>query len=204
MSIRNTFTKVASVFVERPQQNRPVPDPNTPSQDGLLSGVTHLLGLSVGDARGTRTSVATVPDVPLDLSAIYRRFSVPVAPFSAEQALDLIEAVPQGVDRATRKRMACGMLNALTRSAGVVPRDVATDASAKIAALNEHVKELAQQTDSLIQRAEAEIQSLQGQIEQKRQTIVDERAKSGLLARKCQEESRRLGSVVEYFGDGTS
>jgi hypothetical protein len=193
MSIRNTFSKVASVFVEiPPQQNKGTHDNSKP--DNLLSA----LGLSRVVA--SPAPLVQVPDVPLDLPNIYRQFNVPVVAFVAEQALDLIDSIPHERAPNARRQMARGMLSALSRSTGVGPRDVAADASAKIAALDGYARDVSRQTENQIQRLEMEIAALQTQIEQKREAIGAERARTALTSKKCEEEADRLRLVVEYFG----
>jgi hypothetical protein len=176
MSIREVITKFFSLFIEIPPRNKSAIRP-----------------------AGARAPLP-VPDQPLDLPGVYRQFKVPDVQFTAEQALDLIESIPPDRNPNARRQMARGMLNALGKSTGVGLRDVAADASAKIAALHGHAQEIDRQSAEHIQRWEAEIAAMQAQIDLKVQTITSERAKCAQLMSQCQEESSRLNKVVDYFG----
>ena len=139
------------------------------------------------------------PDGKVNLPAIYQHAGLPTTPFSAEQMLEMLSSLPAEVPLDTKRQMVKVTLGALGKSMGATPETIVADASRKLAALDAYIGHLTQQTDNFVSSAEADIEALQKQIEDKRRGIESARQKLTHLTQVCDNESQRLDDVLEFF-----
>ena len=109
---------------------------------------------------------SAAPDGTMDFSAIYRKAALPPSPFTAEQILDMIAALPQELPLATRRQTVNVTLNAMGKAIGATPETVVADASRKLAALSAYTDSVGTQTAGLLENAQRDIADLQQQIEE--------------------------------------
>jgi hypothetical protein len=142
---------------------------------------------------------AANPDGTVNFQAIYQAANLPTVPFTAEQVLEMIHALPADLSLDTKRQMIRVSLNAMGKAIGATPENIVADASRKLAALaayNEHLSALAIEYTTT---AERKIAELQAQIEETRKAIAEAKAKQTLETQACATESDRLDDVLEFF-----
>jgi hypothetical protein len=132
------------------------------------------------------------PDGDFDLSVIYRRAGIPVAPFTAEQALETLASLPKEFGAETLRQGLKDLLHAKS----VTPESVVEDAKRKL----ETVKSLPGQFAEFITTSESDIARLQEQIDEKHKAIEQAQRQQHELDQKCQLETERLAKLLELLG----
>ena len=203
--------KGASLFVEVPESamdpqpsrhaepvvpTEPMPTPRT-VQDVVNSTPGPKLEeiTAPTDIVGQVSAPGGSPDFP----DIYRRKGLVDVPFTAEQALDVINSMPSELPLDVRRRTVQATLQAMGKAMGVNTDAVIGDATRKLAALASYEESLKTNTARYVANAEAEIATLQQQIEAHKQDIDNTK---GMLDRALQAttaESERLDDVLEFF-----
>lgn len=142
---------------------------------------------------------ATSPDGSLSFSAIYQSANLPPSPFTAEQVLDMLAALPAEVPLETRRQMIKVSISAMGKSIGATPENIVADASRKLAALSAYTDHLAQLTTDYTTAAERKAAELQAQIEDLRKGIAAAQQRLTHESEQCTAESHRLDEVLEFF-----
>jgi hypothetical protein len=136
---------------------------------------------------------------PLSPTDIYQAAKLAPAPFSAEQMLDMLHGLPPELPLEVKRQTVKVTLGALGKTMGATPDTVVADASRKMAALKSYVEHLQKRTEEFAKSGEAEIASLQKQIEEKRRAIENARGSLAASTTMCVQESERLDDVLEFF-----
>ncbi|MBM3494031.1 MAG: hypothetical protein FJX72_06890 [Armatimonadetes bacterium] len=225
MGIQDALRKAAGLLVEMPSEERPAPEPETPSDDldKKLASVDQALKGFQKPAGATKTVEQIVRDAPgpnLDqisatpeaadqpetggdgrpgFAPIYKRAGLPDAPFSAEQMLDMMASLPADLPLDTKRQTVKVTLGALGKSIGATPETIVADASRKLAALAAYTEALGKHTAESVSKANFEIAALQAQIEEKRKAIADANARHARITEACNAEASRLDDVLEFF-----
>ena len=130
---------------------------------------------------------------------VYEQAGVPVVPFTAEQALDMLHNMPPGVSDDSRQQIINVTLSALGRSVGGTPEAIVADATRKQAALSAFRQTRGDGLADLTTAAEAHVAELQREIEKSQAVIEQAKRQFETLAQGCQEEEARLDTVVDFF-----
>ena len=130
---------------------------------------------------------------------VYEQAGVPVVPFTAEQALDMLHNMPPGVSDDSRQQIINVTLSALGRSVGGTPEAIVADATRKQAALSAFRQARGDGLTDLTTAAEAHIAELTREIEKSQAMIAQAKRQYEALAQGCQEEEARLDTVVDFF-----
>jgi hypothetical protein len=148
----------------------------------------------------TPVSQPAAPVGATDVASIYRAARITPPPFTAEEMLELLASLPSELPLAVRRQTMTVTLNAISKNTGATPSSIASDASAKIAALTSYVDNQAGQIARQTADADRRIAGLQAQIEEIRrstETALQAQAQTGQM---CAEERERLASVLAFFG----
>lgn len=224
MSLRDSLGKAARLlFVLPPEEPKPAPDSATVGEtDGELDSLLAELGRKqeaptaptrtveeiVREAAGpnldqirvdSSTTAALITDGVVDFGAIYTAAALPPAPFTAEQLLEMLTALPHELPLETRRSTVRVSLNALGKSMGATPDTIVADASRKLTALASYLDDLSKRTAAEVAAAEAEIVELQARIEARRQSIQSAQQTLFQTTQRCTAESDRLDDVLEFF-----
>ena len=142
---------------------------------------------------------AVSADGKLDFGVIYKRASLPDAPFTAEQMLDMLASLPQELPLEMKRQTVKVTLGAMGKATGTSPETIVADASRKLAALSAYTDDITKQTADYVASATMEIAALQKQIDDKRKSIEGVQQKQAQVVQLCTQESDRLDDVLEFF-----
>lgn len=140
-------------------------------------------------------------DGQVNFDALYQQAKVPIVPFTAEQALDMLKHMPANVSEDARQQVITVTLAALGRSVGGTPEAIVADATRKQAALQEFRKSRGAQLVDLTSAAQSHIAELQRGIENSQAMIEKAKRQYDTLAGACQSEEARLDTVVDFFSE---
>ncbi len=137
----------------------------------------------------------------VDFDALYRQAKVQVVPFTAEQALDMLQHMPSGVSEDARQQIINATLSALGRSVGGTPEAIVADATRKQAALQRFRQTRGDQLADLTTAADAKIAELQAEIAKSLGIVESAKTQYAHLSGNCQSEEARLDTVIDFFSD---
>ncbi len=140
-------------------------------------------------------------DGMVSFDRLYAQAGVPVVPFTAEQALDMLRNMPPGVSDDSRQQIINVTLAALGRSVGGTPEAIVADATRKQAALQAFRRTRGDGLADLTTAAEARIADLQREIAQSQALIAQAKHQYEALSQSCESEEARLDTVVEFFSE---
>jgi len=138
-------------------------------------------------------------DGMVDFERLYRQAGVPLVPFTAEQALDMLRNMPAGVSDDSRQQIITVTLAALGRAVGGTPEAIVADATRKQAALQAFRQTRGDGLADLTAAAESRIAELQREIAKSRDMVEKAKHQYEALAQGCQAEEARLDTVVDFF-----
>ena len=190
------------------------PPPPPPPEPVPQAAYDELDGaLKIQERRESRQRLTPAPpavpspgdDSPVDADGLvsfdrlYAQAGVPVVPFTAEQALDMLHNMPPGVSEDSRQQIINITLAALGRSVGGTPEAIVADATRKEAALSAFRQTRGDGLADLTTAAEAHIADLQREIAKSQDMITQAKHQYEALAQGCQDEEARLDTVVDFF-----
>ncbi len=138
-------------------------------------------------------------DGKLKVSVVYDAAGVPPSPFSAEQALELIHAMPADLPLAVRRQTVKATLVAIGQTIGATPQTIVADATRKAAALEAYLNAYGKKSEEFVGKIEGEIKTLEAQMAEKRKAIEVAKLRVDDLAKFCDREAERLDEVLEFF-----
>jgi gas vesicle protein len=223
MALRDALRKAAGLLVELPPETAPPQGKATAAEVSELlaelesgskpvqskPGPTKTVDQIVREAEGpnldeigsltTSSAPAVGADGKVDFGPVYAQSDLPVAPFTAEQMLDMLSSLPPELPLDTKRQTVRVTLEAMGRSLGATPETIVADASRKLAALTAYAEQLSTETASFVAATEQEVSALQAQIEEKRQAALAAQRKQEEAQQLCDAESERLDDVLEFF-----
>jgi hypothetical protein len=137
----------------------------------------------------------------VNFERLYQIAGVPIVPFTAEQALDMLHNMPAGVSEDSRQQIINVTLAALGKSVGGTPEAIVVDATRKQAALKDFRRTRGDQLVELTSAAENRMADLQREIAKSQAIIEKAKHQYDTLAAGCQTEEARLDTVVDFFSD---
>lgn len=135
----------------------------------------------------------------VNFEALYQLAGVPQVPFTAEQALDMLQHMPANVAEDARQQIINATLAALGRSVGGTPEAIVADATRKQGALKDFRQTRGDQLIDLTSAAQGRIADLQREIEKNQAMIEKAKHQFDALSQSCQSEEARLDTVVDFF-----
>ena len=194
-----------------PPPPEPIPQSSYDELDGALKiqerresrqrlNPTPPLATSLDTGSGDTDSPVDA-DGLVNFERLYEQAGVPIVPFTAEQALDMLHNMPAGVSEDSRQQIINVTLAALGKSVGGTPEAIVADATRKQAALQEFRKTRGNQLVDLTSAAETRIADLQREIAKSQSIIEKAKHQYETLAAGCQTEETRLDTVVDFFSE---
>lgn len=147
------------------------------------------------------TSSPVDADGLVDFEKLYSQAKVRAVPFTAEQALDMLQHMPSGVSEEARQQIINATLSALGKSVGGTPEAIVADATRKQAALQSFRQARGEQLVDLTSAVESKIADLQREITKSQAIIEAAKQQYAQLSDNCQSEEARLDTVVDFFSD---
>lgn len=141
----------------------------------------------------------TAPGGSVKFPEIYRQANLPTSTFTAEQALDMINALPAELPIDAKRQTVRVTMSAMGQATGVNAETVVTDASRKLAALASYADGLSRRTTDFVAATQLEISQLEAQISEKRRLIDETKLMLEKAVQSCDAESDRLDDVLEFF-----
>jgi hypothetical protein len=170
------------------------------AQSGGGPGLEQIKSAAAGAATPGATVNASVgPDGKIKVTAIYEAAGVPPTPFSAEQALEVIAALPPELPIEVKRQTVKATLNAIGKTLGATPQTIVADATRKAAALDAYFESFTKKSGEFTQKVEADIAALEKQIEEKRKAIETAKRRVEELGKFCDAEAEKLDDVLEFF-----
>lgn len=201
MSLFKHLKSAASLFIETPSEP-PKPQlksEDVPSLDDIDLELPPEAQLRRNSAPPPKISDEIEGDESLDFPDLYRHFSIPATPFSAEQLALVIANLPAELEAGERRETVLAMLRAL-EAQGVTPESVAADAIAKIEAINAALGQIEARANQNVEKLETHIAGLQKQIEAARREVVETRTRQSRLKHECEEKLAQMTTAREFFG----
>lgn len=224
MSLRNTLRKAASLLVELPPEEVSFEAEDLSSETRQeatqeVSRVYETLQASqtaapaktveqiVRDAPGPNLDQVQVTEPPMailnadstiNFDALYQSANLPPAPFSAEQVLATLSALPAELPIESKRQTVKVLIQAMKIN-GASPENIVADASRKLAALNAYVEHVNKQAGEFIAKSETDILEMERLIEERRKAITTAKEKQERISQLCIAESERLDDVLEFF-----
>ena len=138
-------------------------------------------------------------DGKLKVSVVYEAAGVSPTPFSAEQALELIQAMPADLPLEIRRQTVKATLSTIGKTLGATPQTIVADATRKAAALDAYLNAFGKKSEEFVGKVEGEIKTLEAQIAEKRKAIEVAKHRVEDLSKFCDREAERLDDVLEFF-----
>lgn len=206
MSIKNVLRKGLSLFAEFPEDEAaaspvstytaPTPAPRTVEEIVASTPGPKLEEINLG----TEPAPAVpAPGGAPDFNAVYQRAGLPVVPFTAEQALEVIHSLPADLPIDVRRKTVQATLQTMGKAMGVGTDAVLSDATRKLAALAAYEDLLKGQTEAYCTKVQGQIADLERQIAEHKTDIDNTRLMLESATKSCTDESERLDDVIEFF-----
>ncbi len=216
MRFDETLRKAMSLVVEMPAEEPkptkawnvmddvdPVPSTQAPAAPTktIEQVVREAPGPNLDEIKPTANPSLPVIDSAgnVNFAAIYDLAKLPTSPFTAEQVLELLGTLPPDLPLETKRSTVKITVGAMAKATGVTTESIVADASRKLAALAGYAKSYSDQASQYTTKAEAEITALLAEIDQRKRSIEDAKAKQAAMVDACTKESNRLDDVLEFF-----
>ncbi len=229
MAIADQLKKAAGLFIQFEEEAQPATPhsplpapPSSPPEDDIDKRLAAMSAELAGVGGGAKTVEQVVqqsngpnldqikvdagsvpPPLPgtatLDFNALYTAANLPLAPFTAEQTLEMLGKLPTNLPLDMKRQMMSVTLGAMGTAIGASAENIVADASRKLAALAAYAADIDKTTDAYLVAAETEIQRLTDEIEQRRQAVLNARDKQQTIHKICAAEADRLDDVLEFF-----
>ncbi len=222
--IRDTLKKAAGLFVEfaedpnaaassAPKEEWNVmtadtPEPERPRPKTVEQIVREQPGPNLDEIKIPATAptppatpVAPVigPDGAVNFDSIYKLASLPTVAFTAEQILELFASLPNELPLESKRATIKVTLSAMAKSLGITTEQIVSDASRKLAALAAYNESFTKQAVDYVAKTDVEIMTLEAQIAEKREAILNAKSKQTSMNQACTAEVDRLDDVLEFF-----
>ena len=158
-------------------------------------------GPNLDEIKVPATPVSSIEraDGSIDFAAIYASAGLTTSPFTAEQVLEILAALPAELPIEAKRATMKVTLNAMGATLGVTPETVVADASRKLAALAAQASNYTEGAMAYVEKAEAEIVRLEGEIARRREGIGMAKSRQVHMVEACGKEADRLDDVLEFF-----
>ncbi|MEQ1821482.1 MAG: hypothetical protein ABL949_03140 [Fimbriimonadaceae bacterium] len=214
MSIKNTLRKAAGLFVEisdAPASDdfdpnslldspAPAPAPASKTVEQLVKETPgpNLSEIKVEPAK-VQAPTVSAPGGAVKFAEIYAQANVPVASFTAEQALEMINSLPGDLPIEVRRKTISVTMETMGKATGVNVETVVADASRKLAALDSYADALSTKTADFVAVTNMQIAAMENEITEKRRLIDDTKRLLQVAVGACESEADRLDDILEFF-----
>ena len=206
MSFKNALRKAAGLLVELPPEpedySADYTSPPVPASTKTVEQIVQETpGPNLDEIKVAPKDVQGVaaPGGAPQFAEIYKSAGLPDASFGAEQAIDMISALPSDLPLDTKRKTVSVTMSAMGKSMGVSPESVVADASRKVAAISAYTEALGTQTTAFVASTQIQIASLEKEIAEKKKLIDETKAHLESALQTCRGETDRLDDVLEFF-----
>jgi aquaporin Z len=149
----------------------------------------------------TFTEPGLSPDGRLNFSSIYRMGNLPDVAFTAEQLLQMVEALPRDLPMESKRAAITVTLQTMGKSTGASADTVLADAARKMQALASFAETYTEQANQYILKTQHEIETMEAEIERRQRGIEESTQKQTQMVEACQSEADRIEKVFDYFDE---
>ncbi len=160
-----------------------VPEPETAAPTPVL--------VSLADA------VSDEGDV--DFARIFLQYELPGTPFSAEQAMSMLQSLPRDLALRTKRVTVNTTLSAIGKAVGATPQDIVVDAARKKETLERYVESLGHEVDETSATTQAAIALLEAEIARHKDTLRSVTRKRSAATEVCRSRMELFDQVIHFF-----
>lgn len=212
------FIEIARVETPPVKQAEPMPTPETTSAalGTYAEAELDTFLKDIGAPAAPETPEAfTEPDTPapvlasladavsddgdVDFVRIFQQYELPTTPFSAEQAMNMLQSLPRDLALRTKRVTVNTTLSAIGKAVGATPQDIVTDAARKKETLERYVESLGHEVDETSASMNAEIERLQAAITQHKDTLRSLTRKRSAASEVCRSRVDLFDQVIHFF-----
>lgn len=165
-------------------------EPGPPAEPGASS-------VPLADPASAPSPASQLGD--FDLADLYQQEGIPPAALTAEQALEILRTLPEGLSPEIQSQAFKDLLRKKGAPLGLSPETVVEDARRKINVLSASAKGMPEKLAEFVSSAEAEIASFEEQIRERKKAIEEAQEQQRQLNQKCHSEIERLTTVLQLL-----
>ena len=135
----------------------------------------------------------------VDFDRVYQQYELPVASFSAEQAMNMLQALPRDLALRTKRATVNTTLSAIGKVVGTSPKDIVLDAARKKEGLERFLEALSHEIEETTAATEAEIERLQAEITLSREKLRVVSRRRTAAGEVCHSRMHLLNQVIYFF-----
>ncbi|MBX3119733.1 MAG: hypothetical protein KF784_11755 [Fimbriimonadaceae bacterium] len=221
MPIRDALKKAAGLFVEiegdgpavsndpfadlaktSAPEPKPAPAPAPKTETKTVEQIVKAApGPNLDEVKVESASVEPVsaPGGQPDFAKIYESANLPPVSFSAEQALELINALPGDLPLEVKRKTVSVSITSMGKALGVTSESVVADASRKLAALSSYTDALSAKTSEYVAATQLQIAAMESEIASKKRGMEEAKRLLEQALSTCNAEGDRLDDVLEFF-----
>ncbi|MBC8136562.1 MAG: hypothetical protein H8F28_11800 [Fibrella sp.] len=135
----------------------------------------------------------------VDFARIFEQYEVPATPFSAEQAMNMLQSLPRDLALRTKRVTVNTTLSAIGKVVGATPQDIVGDAIRKKQTLEQYVESLGREVDETSANTQAEIERLQAEIAAHKDALRSLTRKRSAASEVCRSRMDLFDQVTHFF-----
>jgi len=135
----------------------------------------------------------------VDFDRVFKQYDLPKASFTAEQAMNMLQALPRDLPLRTKRVTVNTTLSAIGQVVGATPKDIVGDATRKRQHLDKYLEALSEEVTETTAATESEIERLQQEIAALRDKLRVVNRKRTAAIEVCQSRMHLFDQVVHFF-----
>jgi hypothetical protein len=145
------------------------------------------------------TEPGLAADGRLNFTSIYKLANLPEVPFTAEQVLEMLNALPGDLPLESRRAALAVTLKTLGRTNGASEDSVLADATRKVQALATFAESYTDQANQYILRTQHDVEMMESEIEKRQRGIDEATNRQTHMVEACQAEADRIERLFAFF-----
>lgn len=139
----------------------------------------------------------------VDFERIFQSAKLPVARFTAEQAVNMLHALPENLPIAIKRKTVTATFTALGNPLGAEPDAIRADATGKRESLSVYLDALTSQTGQICRESSDEIARLEALLQQHRERKAEAERKHEIAWEACRRQMGLMDEVMVFFQEET-
>lgn len=135
----------------------------------------------------------------VDFIRIFQQYELPIAAFSAEQAMNMLQSLPRDLALRTKRVTVNTTLSAIGKVVGATPQDIVADAARKKETLERYVESLGEEVEATTATTQAEIERLQAEINAHKDSLRSLTRKRAAASEVCRSRMDLFDQVTHFF-----
>ena len=139
----------------------------------------------------------------VNFERIFQSAKLPEARFTAEQAVNMLNALPENLPIAIKRKTVTATFAALGNPSGAEPNAIRADATGKRESLSVYLDALTSQTEQICRESQEEITHLEEQLLHHRERKAEAERKHAIAWEACRRQMGLMDEVMVFFNDET-